>query len=84
MWVYKHNLTRENDFVEYFQNTDIISLFPISSDYFYEAAKLWSENINLFDALHLVTASQNSGDIFLTNDKKIQSQQIHILQLSEL
>lgn len=84
LWNYKYNLGREEQFEAYFQDTHMISLFPIEQEYFYEAAKLGAQNMNLFDALHLITAIENRGDVFLTNDKKIKSDIIPILQLSNI
>ena len=81
---YKYHLGREEQFENFFQNTHMISLFSIEQEYFYEAAKLGAQNVNLFDALHLISAIENNGDIFLTNDKKIKSDLIPILQLSDI
>jgi len=83
-WVYKYETGIENIYMEYFSDRSVISLFPIEQTYFYEAAKLGVKNTNLFDAIHLITAWDNDGDVFLTNDKKMTSDKIPILQLSDL
>lgn len=84
VWNYKYNFGREDQFEAYFQNSDVIALFPIQQEYLYDAAKLWAKNINLFDALHVVTAIKNGWDAFLTNDKKMKTDTITILQLSDI
>lgn len=74
----------EDIYHRYFSQEGNIQLFPIEQEYLYVAAKLGAQNTNLFDAIHLITALQNGGDIFLTNDKKIKSDTIKILQLSDI
>ncbi len=81
-----NNLSHQQAYQQALQSTNNLTVVPISYQILVESAKLRAEtNLKLPDAIHVVTALLTNCDIFLTNDKRIQSvRTLKVLQISQL
>jgi len=79
------NTQRQSFYRDTIQNSDLLSVCPVSRDILIEAARLRSiSSLRLPDAIHFATASFAGCRFFLTNDRRITSVMgIQVIILSE-
>jgi predicted nucleic acid-binding protein len=79
------NTQRQSFYCDTIQNSDLLSVCPVSRDILIDAARLRSESsLRLPDAIHVATASSAGCRFFLTNDRRITSVMgIQVIILSE-
>ena len=82
-WIYKNNREVLKDIYDtFFESCELIN---IDDDIVKNAPLVWVKySLKLIDAIHMTSAEKYNCNIFITNDKKISSHTIQILQLSEL
>jgi predicted nucleic acid-binding protein len=79
------NTQRQSFYRDTIQNSDLLSVCPVSRDILIDAARLRSlSSLRLPDAIHVATASFAGCTFFLTNDRRITSVMgIQVIILSE-
>lgn len=79
------NTQRQSFYRDTIQNSDLLSVCPVSRDILIDAARLRSlSSLRLPDAIHVATASSAGCTFFLTNDRRITSVMgIQVIILSE-
>lgn len=79
------NDQRQSIYRDTIQNSNLLSVYPVSRDILIEAARLRSaSSLRLPDAIHVATACFGGCTIFLTNDRRISPvADLKVILLSE-
>jgi predicted nucleic acid-binding protein len=67
------------------KNENIFDFLPLNEHIFIEAAKIRAKfNYSLPDSIHIASANHYGVDSFITNDKQLKSNNLNLIQLTDI